>query len=118
MLSHTQNASKDEKKNVLQRWRILDNTDEPFYHDRSIPMLNPRHTTHTCIHWNHARTEEFKENIAGGDVIDKLSLSIIHIMAITRHAMNRMDVIEREDIQQWFDELGLKLQDNLETLNS
>jgi len=114
MLSHSLKAEEDEKKNVLQRWRILDSRDEPFYHDRSIPMVNPRHTTHVCIHWNHARTDGFKENIVGVDVIENLSLSVVHIMAITRHAMNRAIEVERENLQLSFDDLGLKLQKEIE----
>ena len=116
MLSHSSNAKEDENKNVLQRWRILDNDDEPYYHDRSIPIVNPRHTTHTCIHWNHARTNDFKKNIVGRDVIDNVYLSIVHIMAITRMNMNKKFANEREDLQPWFDDLGLKLQNELDKL--
>lgn len=106
MLSHSRLNEIDEGKNVMKRWRVLDVADEPFQNFRAVPLFNPRHSTHTCIHFNAARTEEFKNNIAGMDVIDRLSLSIVHIMALVRPTMNRPDAIERLDIQPWFDELG------------
>jgi len=115
MLSHSRLKENDESKNVLQRWRILDIADEPFQNFRAIPLFNPRHSTHTCIHFNAARTEEFKENIAGMDVITNFYLSIVHIMGLVRPAMNRPDAIERLDIQPWFDELGKSLEVELET---
>ena len=114
MLSHSRYAVQDEKKNVLQRWRVLDHVDELYYHDRSIPLFNPRHSTHTCVHFNYARTEMFKENLVGLDVIERLSLSVVHIMAISRPVMNRVDATERSDIQPWFDELGQILEKEME----
>jgi hypothetical protein len=114
MLSHSRLNAQDEHKNVLQRWRLLDTDDNPFHLDRSIPLVNPRHATHMCIHWNHARTEEFRFNLVGSDVIDKLSLSVLHIMALVRPKLNRIDALERKDIQPWMDELGSRLQKELD----
>jgi hypothetical protein len=113
MLSHSRLNAQDEHKNVLQRWRLMDTVDNPFQLDRSIPLVNPRHATHMCIHWNHARTEDFGLNLVGSDVIDKLSLSVLHIMALVRPNLNRIDAIERKDIQPWMDELGSRLQREL-----
>lgn len=110
MLSHTRNVSDDEEGNILQRWRVLDSLDEPYSPHRSIPLFNPRHSTHTCVHWNHARTDEFRENLVGKAVIEKLSVSIVHIMALVRPAMNQPDASERDDVQAWFDKLGESLE--------
>jgi len=115
MLSHSRLLEIDEGRNVLQRWRVLDIADEPFKTLRSLPLFNPRHLTHTCIHFNAGRTDEFKENIVGMDVINRLSLSVIHIMGLVRPEMNRPDSIERSDIQPWFDELGNRLDVELES---
>jgi hypothetical protein len=114
MLSHSRNLTDEEKKNVLQRWRVLDLNDQPFLHNRGVTLFNPRHTTHSCIHWNHARTEDFRENVIGLDVIHNFSLSVVHIMAMTRPTWNRIDAVEREILQPWFDELGNILQKELE----
>jgi len=113
MLSHSRLKTVDEIKNVLQRWRVLDNIDEPYYHHRSIPLYNPRHSTHAIVHWNYARTEEFKANLVGLDVIEKLSLSVVHLMALTRPGLNRPNSEERGDLQPWFDELGRRLGEEL-----
>jgi len=115
MLSHSRNMSDEEGGNVLRRWRLLDENDEPFHLERTVPLFNPRHSTHTCVHWNHARTDEFNGNLVGMDVIVKLTLSIVHIMAITRPTLNRVSAIERGDLQPWFDELGNRLEVELET---
>lgn len=115
MMAHSRNRVEDGKKNVMQRWRVLDIADEPFQNFRAIPLFNPRHSTHTCIHFNAARTEEFKENLVGMAVINRLSLSIVHIMALVRPLMNKIDAIERGDLQPWFDELGRRLEMELET---
>jgi hypothetical protein len=117
MLSHSRNKASDENENVLQRWRVLDFKDEPYFHDRSIPLFNPRHSTHTIVHWNRARTNEFKENLEGLAVIEELSLSVVHIMALVRPEMNYPDAPERGDLQPWFDELGKKLESELEGLH-
>jgi len=41
MLSHSRLKKEDEDKHVLERWRVLDNVDEPYHHHRSIPLYNP-----------------------------------------------------------------------------
>jgi hypothetical protein len=112
MLSHSRLKREDEGENVLQRWRVLDSLDETYVEGfRSIPLYNPRHTTHTCVHWNNALTDEFNGNLVASDVIRDLSLNIVHIMAISRPDMNRVNVEEREDdLQPWFDELGRRLE--------
>ena len=91
--------------------------DEPFFHDRSIPFFSPRHSTHTSIHWNFAQTEDFREYLVGLDVISEPSLIIVHIMGITLPIMNQAVTVERKDLQPWFDELGKKLQDELENIS-
>ena len=113
MLSHSRNVTMDEVGNVLQRWRVLDEKDAPFDLHRCIPLLNPRHSTHTGVHFNAARTDEFKNNLVGLDVINQLSLSIVHIMAISRPIMNRANAVERGDLQSWFDVLGKRLEEEL-----
>jgi len=113
MLSHSHYKNEDEKKNVIQRWRVLDVSDEPYQNFRAIPLLNPRHSNQACIHFNAARTEDFLGNLYGRDVIDKLSLSIIHIMALARPSLNQINAIERKNIQPWFDQLGEKLEKEL-----
>jgi len=116
MLSHSRFKDDEEDKNVLQRWRVLDNIDEPYYHHRSIPLFNPRHSTHAIVHWNYARTDDFKANLFGLDVVEKLSLSVVHLMALTRPKMNRPDALERGDLQPWFDELGRVLQEQVDAI--
>jgi hypothetical protein len=117
MLSHSRNSTNNEAENVLQRWRVLDEKDDPFESKRGIPLLNPRHSTHSCIHFNAARTEDFKENLVGADVIQQLSLIIVHIMAITRPELNKAFIDERGDFQTWFDVLGRQLEKELMTKN-
>jgi len=113
MLSFSSYSLNDEGNNVLRRWRVLDLDDDKFLGSRGVTLYNPRHTTHSCIHWNHARTDNFKQNRIGMDVVNNLSISVVHIMGMTRPSYNQIDTLERQDLQPSFDELGRRLEEIL-----
>jgi hypothetical protein len=77
----------DTGRTVLERWSLLGEEFE-FKGGRTVPLVNPRHVTHTWVHWNVGRTADFRANMEQHLVIESLGLHVVHIMALARPGMN------------------------------
>ncbi len=108
MIQTFSDGSKPASANVLQRWNLL-GTELEFVGGRFTPLFNPRHLTHTHVHWNVGRMPSTKRDMTDAESVSQLRLHTVHIMSLARPHLNK----RAGPRDEWLDHLADQLQEEI-----
>jgi hypothetical protein len=100
--------------NVLQRWPLIGD-DLEFDDQRHTPVLNPRHFTHTFVHWNIGIVPSLsKPCLSPAEALFTLHLHTVHILALARPHLNK----KAGTVDAWYAALAARLAEELKGAKS